>query len=151
MNPQMIPRQSIHHASSEPPPILPSPLFPQPESSESHLTRPQGTNVYWLMAEASYGDEGRKSVRLVLDDAAALGVSVIRTWAFADGPKPPHMQPAAGIFDPDLFDALDYVVEEARKRGLRLLLPLLNYWEDYVRCRPHALLRSYIRSCYTVV
>jgi hypothetical protein len=96
-----------------------------------HAFRYLGANCYWLMAEASYGARGRANVRAVLDHAVSLGVRVIRTWAFADGPAVPHLQPAAGRFDEGVFDALDFVVAEARARKLRLLLPLLNYWTDY--------------------
>lgn len=88
-------------------------------------------NVYWLMAEASYGESGRENVRAVLDRAVSLGVSVVRTWAFADGWSAPKLQPRQGQFDPNVLAALDFVVAEAGARNLRLLLPLLNYWTDY--------------------
>lgn len=90
-----------------------------------------GCNVYWLMAEASYGEEGKANVAAALDDAVSLGVSVVRTWAFADGPGSPHLQPLPGVFDEATFAALDFVVAEAKARNLRLLLPLLNHWTDY--------------------
>eukprot|EP00965_Chrysotila_dentata_P244845 6206204-Pleurochrysis_carterae.AAC.2 len=90
-----------------------------------------GANVYWLMAEASYDEKGRQNVQHALDAAVDLGVTVVRTWGFADGPNEPHLQSAPGQFDPKMFDALDFVVAEAKARGLRLLLPLVNYWTDY--------------------
>ena len=91
-----------------------------------------GTNIYWLMEEASYGASFRTHVRTVLDSARDLGISVIRTWAFADDDgTEPHLQEAAGVFNADVFAALDFVVDEAAKRNMRLLLPLLNYWQDY--------------------
>jgi len=90
-----------------------------------------GANIYWLMAEASYGDEGKANVAAALDDAVSLGVSVVRTWAFADGPGQPHLQPLPGVFDENTFAALDFVVAEAKDRNLRLLLPLVNHWTDY--------------------
>jgi mannan endo-1,4-beta-mannosidase len=90
-----------------------------------------GCNIYWLMAEASYGEQGRANVAAALDDAVSLGVSVVRTWAFADGPGSPHLQPLPGVFDEATFAALDFVVAEAKARKLRLLLPLLNHWTDY--------------------
>ena len=36
-----------------------------------------------------------------------------------------------GEFDERVFQALDWVLAEAAKRGLRLLLALINYWPDY--------------------
>ena len=101
-----------------------------------------GVNVFWLLAEASYSDAGRANVRTVLDEAASLGASVVRTWGFADGPLKPHLQPTAGVFDDDVFEALDFVVEEARQRGLRLLLPLLNYWSEYGGIRAYEVWRE---------
>lgn len=90
-----------------------------------------GANAYWLMAEASYSESGRRNVQTVLDDAVALGVSVVRTWAFADGSDEPHLQVYPGQFDQNMLQALDYVIAQAAQRGLRLLMPLLNYWGDY--------------------
>lgn len=97
----------------------------------AHPQRFLGANCYWLMAEASYGESGREKVQQVLDKAVTLGVSVVRTWAFADGPGAPSLQPRQGQFNPKVLTALDFVVAEAAKRDIRLLLPLLNYWEDY--------------------
>ena len=38
---------------------------------------------------------------------------------------------AAGHFDEKVFRGLDWVLAEARKRGLRVMLVLVNYWAAY--------------------
>lgn len=60
----------------------------------------------------------------------------MRTWAFGErpangNPKTPALQVAPGVYDEPMFAALDRVVFEAGKRGLRLLLALSNNWDAY--------------------
>lgn len=68
----------------------------------------------------------------MLDAAAAAGLTVIRTWAFNEGAAQWNaLQPAPGQFCDRVFRALDWVVAEAGRRGLKLLLNLTNYLPDY--------------------
>ena len=68
----------------------------------------------------------------VLDDLAASGnITVLRTWAFADGEQWSALQPRPGEFDERVFRGLDRVIAEAGRRGLRLLFNLTNFWPDY--------------------
>lgn len=54
-----------------------------------------GCNSYYLMTRAA--DSGlQQQVLEVLDDAKSIGLSVIRTWAFNDGPEWNALQPAPG-------------------------------------------------------
>ena len=65
-----------------------------------------------------------------LDDAAEAGLTVVRCWAFADGMAQWNaLQPAPGVFQERVFRALDFVMAEAGRRGLKLLLALTNYWQ----------------------
>lgn len=90
-----------------------------------------GANVYYLMTRAA-DPNTRGDVITVLDDLEAAGVTVVRTWAFNDGPDQWNaLQPSPGVFDERVFRALDLVVYEAGRRGLRLLFNLINFWEDY--------------------
>lgn len=74
----------------------------------------------------------RHECTAVLDAAAAAGLTVIRTWAFCDGPSQWNaLQPAPGVLDERVFRSLDWLLAEAAGRGLRLLLVLTNYWRDY--------------------
>ncbi|MGI8880069.1 MAG: glycoside hydrolase 5 family protein [Jatrophihabitans sp.] len=85
-----------------------------------------GTNCYYLHQQSHY------MIDSVLDDAAAMALTVVRAWAFADGstqPKP--LQPNPYEYDEAAFDSLDYAVWKAGQLGIRLVLPLVNNWPDY--------------------
>lgn len=65
----------------------------------------------------------RCEVDEALDKAAALNLTVIRTWAFSDGGAAWRaLQHAPGRYDEATFAGLDYVVAAAGARGLRVLL-----------------------------
>lgn len=85
-----------------------------------------GTNTYYLHQQSHY------MIDAALDDAKAMGLSVVRAWAFADGSdKPMPLQPSPYVYNDDGFDALDYAIYKAGTLGLRLVLPLVNNWPDY--------------------
>src|SRR5687768_9620697 len=89
-----------------------------------------GFNCYYLMVYAA--EPGlRQHVDEVLDDAKRLGATVIRTWAFNDGNGWNALQTAPGVYSERVFIGLDYVVREAGRRGLKVLLGLVNNWDDY--------------------
>ena len=48
-----------------------------------------------------------------------------------DGPEWNALQPEAGVFDERVFAALDWVVAQAKARGIRLCMPMVNYWPAY--------------------
>ncbi|MEV7179757.1 cellulase family glycosylhydrolase [Kitasatospora sp. NPDC093679] len=86
-----------------------------------------GTNCYYLHQQSHY------MIDAVLNDAAAMGLGVIRAWAFADGAghsyRPLQSKPYA--YNDTALDSLDYAVHKAGQLGLRLVLPLVNNWPDY--------------------
>jgi len=72
-----------------------------------------GVNWYYLMVNAA-SPNLRGVVDEVLDDAAFVGATVVRTWAFHDGPDGWNaLQTAPGVY-PE-----------------RVLLTLVNNWNDY--------------------
>lgn len=90
-----------------------------------------GTNVYYLAVRAA-SNASRCEVVEVLDKAQELGLTVIRTWAFNEGPSRWHaFQRAPNSYDERVLEGLDFAVAEASKRGIRLLLALANYWQHY--------------------
>ena len=89
-----------------------------------------GANCYYLMVFAA-DPSLRPRVDAVLDAAAGVGLEVIRTWAFATGEQWNALQPRPGVWDERVLSGLDYVVDAAAARGLRLILALTNYWPDY--------------------
>ena len=122
-----------------PPAAPPAPPFPFVRWDQSHggvltedgqtVYRFAGANVYWLMQEATNGASGRARVRRVLDEVSELGLNVVRTWAFSYGPSSLHVGPDEPLNE-QAARGLDYVVQQAGSRRLRLVLPLTGYWED---------------------
>lgn len=68
---------------------------------------PRPVNAFWLMVRAA-DPLGRPEVDEVLDKAASLGATVLRTWAFSDGPTSWRaLQRAPGQYDESTFEGLD--------------------------------------------
>uniref|UniRef100_A0A0D9XNF9 mannan endo-1,4-beta-mannosidase n=1 Tax=Leersia perrieri TaxID=77586 RepID=A0A0D9XNF9_9ORYZ len=88
-----------------------------------------GFNTYWLMSFASDGAT-RPRVTAAIAEAADAGLNVCRTWAFSDGGYRALLT-APFHYDEVVFQALDFVVSEARRHNMRLILSLCNNWEDY--------------------
>ncbi|OAY44672.1 mannan endo-1,4-beta-mannosidase 6 [Manihot esculenta] len=88
-----------------------------------------GFNTYWLMVFAA-DQSTRGKVTEVFQQASSVGLTVCRTWAFNDG-QWRALQKSPGVYDEDVFKALDFVVSDARKYKMRLILSLSNNWEAY--------------------
>jgi len=102
-----------------------------------------GANNYYLMYKSP------AMVDDVFADAAAARFNVIRTWAWldignADGTNSVSAGKADGVYfqywdgtrpvyndGADGLQRLDYVVAEARERGIRLVMPFTNNWSDF--------------------
>jgi len=101
-----------------------------------------GTNNYYLFYKSP------AMVDDVFADARTAGFDVLRTWAFglignADGSNSVAPAPDGVYFQyfdgakpafndgPDGLERLDYVIDAARRAGLRLVLPLTNNWSDF--------------------
>ncbi|KAK3118249.1 hypothetical protein QOZ80_9BG0696220 [Eleusine coracana subsp. coracana] len=88
-----------------------------------------GFNTYWLMYFAA-DPATRPAVTAALAEAADAGLNVCRTWAFNDGgDRALQIRPFS--YDEEVFQALDFVISEARKHKIRLILSFCNNWEDY--------------------
>ncbi|KAL4272394.1 hypothetical protein GQ457_13G018280 [Hibiscus cannabinus] len=98
-----------------------------------------GFNTYWLM-EAWFRGRGfpslaadqstRGKVSEVFQQASSVGLTVCRTWAFNDG-QWRALQKSPSVYDEEVFKALDFVVSEAKKYKIRLILSLVNNWDAY--------------------
>lgn len=85
-----------------------------------------GTNCYYLH------ESSHQVIDQILEDAVAMGLAVIRCWAFSDGTdRPAALQPVPYSYPEEAFDSLDYTVFKAGQLGLKLVLPLTNNWPDY--------------------
>ena len=106
--------------------------------------RVAGANNYYL------GFESDAMVVPVIDLAVQMGLNTLRTWAFLDcGVAAPGAVPANakdGVFfqylnsatgrpacndGPNGLERLDRTIFLAEQKGIRLILPLANYWDDF--------------------
>ena len=95
-------------------------------------------NAYYLQEEAARAIRAGEPTSLTLEEvmvkARALGVTVLRTWAFNDDPSKAGdsaMQVAPLEYDEVGLRGLDLVLTRAFAHGIQLILPLGNYWNDY--------------------
>ncbi|KAK4282647.1 hypothetical protein QN277_014001 [Acacia crassicarpa] len=88
-----------------------------------------GFNAYWFMYMAS-DPSTRSKVSTTLQQASLHGMNVARTWAFSDAGYR-SLQVSPGSYDENVFRGLDFVISEAGKYGVRLILSLVNNWKDY--------------------
>ena len=58
-------------------------------------------------------------VRQLMDEAVADGFTVLRAWATAVDPQY-SLQPSPGNFSEPIFRGLDYVLDQARQRNLKV-------------------------------
>lgn len=84
-----------------------------------------GTNCYYLHTQSHY------MIDSILNNAKAMGMAVVRAWAFNDGDAEGALQSAPYVYEEKNFDSLDYAVYKAGQLGIRLVLPLVNNWPDY--------------------
>ncbi|KAL9227852.1 hypothetical protein vseg_003496 [Gypsophila vaccaria] len=88
-----------------------------------------GFNTYWLMVFAA-DQSTRGKVTDVFQQASSVGLTVCRTWAFNDA-QWRALQISPSVYDEHVFQALDFVVSEAKRNKIRLILSLVNNWSDY--------------------
>jgi mannan endo-1,4-beta-mannosidase len=86
-----------------------------------------GTNNYYLHYASHF------MIDDVLKDVAAMGLQIVRMWGFLDGaPKDGFvMQPAPGVYPEDGYERFDYTVWRARQLGIKLVVTLVNNWNDF--------------------
>ncbi|KAF8058333.1 MAN1 [Scenedesmus sp. PABB004] len=104
---------------------------PAPAPAAAGAMKPfVGANCYYLLTRAA--DPGCRPLVLdTLDAAAKLGFTVLRIWAFNDGPGWMSLQPAPGQLEEQVLAGLDWLLVEGSKRGLRFQLTLTNYWAEF--------------------
>ncbi|KAL5068927.1 hypothetical protein RYX36_019814 [Vicia faba] len=85
-----------------------------------------GFNSYWLMNLAS-DPSTRSKVTSTFQEASQNGLNLGRTWAFNEG----FLQISPGSYDENAFKGLDFVISEAKKYGVQLILSLVNNWNEF--------------------
>ena len=88
-------------------------------------------NCYYLQEEAARGR--LDFVDETLAACVRMGATVVRAWAFNDDPAKADtgIQRAPGVYAERGLHGLDVMIDRARAHGLKLLLPLVNYWNAY--------------------
>lgn len=96
--------------------------------------RYSGPNIEWLGVEA-YGPDDAMGPRYpshlevddVLDTAKMMGARVVRSQTLGDSVGCALcIEPRAGVFNPHAFEAIDYAIQAAHQRGLRLIITLVG-------------------------
>ena len=91
-----------------------------------------GSNMYYLQSYSVYESSKLSSVADGLDDAVRMSLPVIRMWAFNDGSTDSAaIRTAHDKYNEAGLVGLDTAIAEAKKRGIRVILTLTNYWKDY--------------------
>lgn len=106
-----------------------------------------GTNAYYLLEEAARGDT--TTVRSLFETARALGMTVVRTWGFHDSSDSLNqsvIQYRPGAYNEHALRGLDYVIEQARRSDVRLIITLVNNWDDYGGMNQYVRWRAGIQS-----
>ncbi|SEQ73499.1 glycoside hydrolase 5 family protein [Natrinema salaciae] len=86
-----------------------------------------GANNFWLTHEY---DGTKARIDDVLDLYADLGIDLVRFWAHGEGKEGPlALQPEPGEYNEAALENLDYLIEAARERGIRLIATLVDNWE----------------------
>ncbi|KAL4296799.1 hypothetical protein GQ457_12G031130 [Hibiscus cannabinus] len=88
-----------------------------------------GFNAYWLMYMAADPYQ-RSKVSTALQQAKQHGLNIARTWAFSDGGDRP-LQYSPGSYNQQMFQGLDFVVSEAKRYGIKLVLSFVNNYDQY--------------------
>jgi hypothetical protein len=106
-----------------------------------------GWNTYTLIEQAAeipvgsfsadFSKRGKQQVLEMLDAAAASGFNTVRTWGFNVG-ESQAFQLRPGVYHEPSFRGLDWVLHQARKRNVRLILVLADYWEVSLSKSPHS-------------
>ncbi len=86
-----------------------------------------GTNNYYLHYQAE------AMIDEVLQNARTMELAVIRMWGFLDGQAANGfaLQTEPGVYPEDGYARFDYTVWQAGKLGLKLVVVLVNNWNDF--------------------
>ncbi len=104
-----------------------------------------GTNAYYLLEQSARGDTS--TIKALFQTSNALHFNVVRLWGFFDSPdstNPAVVQFRPGVFNERALRALDYIVYQARLHNIRVLIPLVNSWDDYGGMNQYVRWRSLI-------
>ncbi len=84
-----------------------------------------GCNYYNLL----FSD--RQTILAALDDMKEIGVNTVRIWGFNHQDTEEGMEHPKGTFHEKTFKVCDFVMDEARKRDMKIMIVFENFWSDY--------------------
>ncbi|UZR92699.1 glycoside hydrolase 5 family protein [Chondrinema litorale] len=93
-----------------------------------------GTNFWYGMNLGAEQSGDRERLIRELDHLKKLGINNLRIMAGSEGPDTepwrmtPSLQPELGIYNKDLLQGLDYLLDEMRKREMYAVVCLNNFW-----------------------
>lgn len=85
------------------------------------------------MGMATLGD--RAKLARELDRMKTIGITNLRVMASSEGPgtnadrMSPTLQPSPGVYDPDVWDGLDYLISEMNDRKMHAVMVINNFWD----------------------
>ncbi|CEG67983.1 hypothetical protein RMATCC62417_04322 [Rhizopus microsporus] len=96
----------------------------------------KGANYWQGMNLGAVESAGGNRTRLneELDQLKAMGINNLRIMASSEGPDDqpyrmrPSLQPSPGKYNEDIFEGLDYFMNEIGKRNMTAVLTLSNFW-----------------------
>jgi mannan endo-1,4-beta-mannosidase len=72
----------------------------------------------------------KAGIDAIMSNMAADGIKVVRTWGFSF--ETWHgFETAKGVYSEPQFMEFDYIIESAKKNGIKIIITLENYWEAY--------------------
>lgn len=96
-----------------------------------------GTNCYWCTA----GGISNADIDLVFDHLRSSGIKILRVWGFNDVNTIPsgnqvwfqHLSASGSTINTgdNGLGRIDAVVRAAERTGIKLIIPLVNNWDDY--------------------
>ncbi len=98
--------------------------------------RATGSNLYYLQQLLTYAQQDTDgklaaAVGEVLDDLVCLSLPVARIWGFNDSTDRSSIRKGPDDYQESGLRGLDQAIWEAKRRGIRLIVPLVNNWGDY--------------------
>jgi len=95
-----------------------------------------GANIYWLGLDENVGGHAYPTYFRISDalrTAKEMGATVVRcqTCGISTG-SPLSIEPSLNQYNDSAFNTIDYTLATARKLGLRVTIPLTDYWNYYL-------------------
>lgn len=93
-----------------------------------------GTNYWYGSNLAALGEEGKERLKRELDFLKSIGINNLRVQACSEGGDEvkfgvkPTLQSKPGVYNEELFDGLDFLLNELSIRDMTAVLALNNYW-----------------------